>query len=119
MSFLPVIGLSGRLDWGVKPYAPGENGGIVGTVSYDTTRNELDPAFSVAEDYQPGIPGLQVDLFKPVACTGATPAASCSPEGYVLADDGSYALGDSINRYQTESWQRPKNCTRVAWTARR
>ena len=29
----------------------------------------------------------------------------------MLAADGSYALGDWINRYQTESWQRPKNCT--------
>ncbi|HET6172787.1 MAG TPA: hypothetical protein VFD90_09280 [Gaiellales bacterium] len=111
LSFLPVIGLSGRVDWGVKPYSAGENGGIVGTVTYDTTRNELDPSQSATEDYQPGIPGLQVDLFKPVACTGATPAASCSSEGYVLADDGSYTLGDWIQRYQTESWQQPKNCT--------
>ena len=38
----PVIGLGGRLDWGVKEYAPGTNGGIVGTISYDTTRNELE-----------------------------------------------------------------------------
>jgi hypothetical protein len=105
-----VIGLSGRVDWGVKPYAPGENGGIVGTVTYDTTRNELDPAFAATEDYQPGIPGVQVDLFKPVACTAATPAASCSADGYVLAGDGSYVLGDWIQRYQTESWQQPKNC---------
>ncbi|MDX6599211.1 MAG: large repetitive protein, partial [Gaiellales bacterium] len=110
VSFLPVIGLSGRLDWGVKPYLPGENGGIVGTVLYDTTRNELDPAQSATEDYEGGIPGLQVDLFKPVACTNATPAASCSTEGYVLAADGSYELGDWINRYQTESWQQPKSC---------
>jgi hypothetical protein len=110
VSFLPVIGLSGRLDWGVKPYVAGENGGIVGTVSYDSTRNELDPAYSVVEDYQPGIPGLQVDLFKPIACTGATPANLCSSEGYLLAADGSYELGDWINRYQTESWQQPKNC---------
>ncbi len=111
LSFLPVIGLSGRVDWGVQPYSAGENGGIVGTVTYDSTRNELDPAQAATEDYQPGIPGLQVDLFKPVACTGATPAASCSPEGYVLAGDGSYELGDWIQRYQTESWQQPKNCT--------
>ena len=111
VSFLPIIGLSGRLDWGVKPYAAGDNGGIVGTVSYGTTRNEVDPSQAVTEDYQPGIPGLQVDLFKPVACDANTPAASCSSDGYVLAADGSYELGDWINRYQTESWQRPKNCT--------
>ena len=70
VSYLPIIGLSGRLDWGVKPYAAGDNGGIVGTVSYGTTRNEVDPSQAAVEDYQPGIPGLQVDLFKPVACDG-------------------------------------------------
>ncbi len=60
---LPVLGLGGRIDWGVRPYAPGTNGGIVGTVSYDTTRNELDPSYAVSEDYQPGIPGIPVHLF--------------------------------------------------------
>ena len=32
------------------------NGGIVGTVSYDTTRNELDPRYAAVEDWQPGVP---------------------------------------------------------------
>ncbi len=63
INVLPVLGLGGRVDWGVKPYAPGTNGGIVGTVSYDVTRNELDPAYSVAEDYQPGIPNINVHLY--------------------------------------------------------
>ena len=119
VSFLPVIGLSGRLDWGVKPYAPGENGGIVGTVSYDTTRNELDPAYSVAEDYQPGIPGLQVDLFKPVACTGATPAAGCSPRATsspTTAPTRS-ATGSTATRRSRGSSRR--TASRVASTARR
>ena len=43
LDFLPVIGLGGEVDWGVKPFATGANGGIAGTVSYDTTRNELRP----------------------------------------------------------------------------
>ena len=100
VSYLPIIGLSGRLDWGVKPYAAGDNGGIVGTVSYGTTRNEVDPSQAAVEDYQPGIPGLQVDLFKPVACDATTPAASCSPDGYVLAADGSSrsATGSTATR---------------------
>ena len=63
ISVLPVIGLSGRVDWGVKPYAPGTNGGIAGTVNYDTMRNELNPRDSVAEDYQPGIPNVPVVLY--------------------------------------------------------
>ena len=58
IDFLPIIGLGGEIDWGVQPYDPGTNGGIAGTVSYDTTRNELDPAQAVSEGYQPGIPGV-------------------------------------------------------------
>ena len=42
---------------------PARNGGIVGTVSYDTTRNELDPADAVTEAYQPGIPDVPVHLY--------------------------------------------------------
>ena len=47
---------------GVDP----QNGGIVGTVSYDTTRNELDPRFAAVEDWQPGVSGLTVELYQPV-----------------------------------------------------
>ena len=73
INFLPVIGLSAKLDWGVQAYGTGtdywsgdtakpapkdENGAIVGTVTYDVTRNEFDPAYSVQEDYQPGVSGI-------------------------------------------------------------
>ena len=63
LDFLPIIGLGGEIDWGVQPYDPGTNGGIVGTVTYDTTRNELDPADAVTESYQPGIPNVPVHLY--------------------------------------------------------
>ena len=49
-----------------------DNGGIVGTVSYDTTRNELDPRYAAVEDWQPGISGLTVKLYTPVACSAST-----------------------------------------------
>ena len=113
ISILPIIGLSGSIDWGVKPYPAGKNGGIVGTVSYDTTRNELDPRFAAVEPWQPGIPDLPVNLYAPVPCPSpqtdpATPCAT-TPAGdeYVLADDGSYAHGQLLNQYTTENWQRP------------
>ena len=35
-------GTTQYIDWGKKAFAPGENGGIVGIVFYDLTRNELD-----------------------------------------------------------------------------
>ena len=76
ISVLPIIGLSGTVDWGVHKYATNggtsgvdpNNGGIVGTVSYGTTRNELDPQYFAAEDWQPGVSGVPVELHAPVAC---------------------------------------------------
>lgn len=114
ISVLPIIGLAGRVDWGKRPYDPTgasgpSNGGIVGTVSYDTTRNELDPAYAAAEDWQPGISGLRVNLYAPVDC--GTTGAPCDPTGwYELAADGSYAKGTLLNTYVTEAWQRPTGC---------
>ncbi len=117
VSVLPIIGLSGRLDWGVHFYDPTgdngidpKNGGIVGSVSYDTTRNEVNPQYAVAEDWQPGVSGLTVDLFAPVPCPtdGSQP---CDANGdYALAPDGSYARGKLLNTYVTETWQRPTDC---------
>ena len=122
INLLPVIGLGGRIDWGVKPYAPGTNGGIAGTVSYDTTRNELDPAVSAAEDYQPGVPDLQVHLYAPVPCdANDTPgSATCSVDGYQIeqtgARAGALARGPELaDTYTTETWAPPNGCTARDW----
>ncbi len=119
VSVLPIIGLSGKLDWGVHSYdADGltggidpRNGGIVGTVSYDTTRNELDARFAFVEDWQPGIPDLNVNLYATVPC-GTNAGVPCDAETgrYELASDGSYAKGNLLNTYLTETWQRPTGC---------
>ncbi len=117
VSVLPIIGLSGRLDWGKHVYQPFSgnpadpmNGGIVGTVSYDTTRNELNPQFAVAEDWQPGVSGLTMKLFEPVDC-GTNAGTPCDATGrYELAADGSLAKGPLLNTYVTEAWQRPTGC---------
>ncbi len=122
ISVLPIIGLGGRVDWGVKAYSPGDNGGIVGTVSYDTTRNELDPRFAVVEEWQPGVPDLTVDLYAPIPC-GTNAGAPCSADGYEVVasgpDAGAYATGQLLNTYVTENWQRPKAAPPATWTATR
>jgi SdrD B-like domain/IPT/TIG domain len=117
VSVLNIIGLSGRLDWGVHHYDPTgangidpRNGGIVGTVSYDTTRNELDPQYAAAEDWQPGVSDLTVELYATVVC-GTTRAPCDSIGRYELAADGSYAKGNLLNTYVTEHWSRPTGCT--------
>ena len=70
VSTLPIIGLSGTLDWGVHSYdaerAPTASirttAASSARVSYDTTRNELDPRYAAVEDWQPGVPDLRVEL---------------------------------------------------------
>lgn len=107
---LPIIGQSGRLDWGVKPYAPGENGGIAGTVFYDTTRAEYDPSLAAVEPWAVGIPNLEMNLYEPVACTDPN-TQTCDESGsYLLAADGSFAKGTLLQTTTSEIWERPKNC---------
>lgn len=99
---LPIIGQSGRLDWGIKPYAPGTNGGIVGSVVYDVVRNELDAQYAAVEGLNPGIPNMRVNLYASVK----------NPDGsFVTEPDGSYKKGDLLNWTLTETFTRPSNCT--------
>ena len=116
ISVLPIIGLAGRVDWGKHDYDPAgangidpRNGGIVGTVSYDTTRNELDPRYAVAEDWQPGISGLTVKLYAPVACTAQLDQLR-RPGRYQLEADGSFAKEHAPQHLRHRDWQRPAGC---------
>ncbi len=128
--FLPIIGLSAKIDVGVLPYDQGENGGIAGTVTYDVTRNELDPAYSAQEDYQPGVSGIPMQLWKTKKVNGeiqhypgsgaAIQVGISHSTGAVCerADGlrGTDALADAsqdckpFDYYVTESWTRPTGC---------
>ena len=120
---LPIIGLGGQIDWGVHAYdalgttggVDPRNGGIVGTVSYDTTRNELDPRYAATEDWQPGISGIPVHLWAPVDCpaSGSTEAEPCDAQDKYRIDknDGSVLKGALLNSAVSESWGRPTGCT--------
>jgi hypothetical protein len=91
-----------RIDWGMHEYPlPGPDGpagtpdneitgGISGIVYYATMRNELDPRYAVAEDYEPGIPNVTINLHR-------------------LNEDGSKTL---INSVQTDAWEHPADCER-------
>jgi hypothetical protein len=45
------------------PTYVGENGGISGLVYYATTRAEDEPQFAAAEEWEPGVPRVQVNLY--------------------------------------------------------
>ncbi|MEI8068208.1 MAG: hypothetical protein WCH38_00190 [Actinomycetota bacterium] len=142
-NFLPVIGLSANMDFGVRAYGTGsdywsgdstvvaskyENGGIAGTVTYDVTRNEFDPAYSVQEDYQPGIPGISMQLWKTKRLNGKLiTTASGAVAQYGVGSDGLECSRADSDRgtnavttsqsckphdyYVTETWTRPTGCT--------
>ena len=64
-----------------------KNGGIVGTVSYDVTRNELDPRYAAVEPWQPGVPDLTMQLWQPVDC-GTNSGAACDASRHVRTGPG-------------------------------
>jgi len=63
VNVLPIIGLSGTVDWGVQTYQGAETGGNrrYGHLRHHPQRAR--PAYSVTEDYQPGIPNVTVHLY--------------------------------------------------------
>ncbi len=83
-----------RIDWGKRAYGAGENGGVSGIVYYSTMRNEMDPRYAVAEDYEPGVPNVTINLY----------AAIVDP------DTGDVAPGPLLNTTTADAWQHPTGC---------
>ena len=53
-----------RVDWGRTPYVRGENGGIVGTVVYSSTRPFDNQRFNVQTIWEPLVPRVTVNLYQ-------------------------------------------------------
>ncbi|MBN1247723.1 MAG: hypothetical protein JXC32_08700 [Anaerolineae bacterium] len=104
---LPILGQWGHLDWGVVPWGDDENGGIAGSVFYDTVRAEDDARYAGAEPWQPGIPDLEVQLWR---------AAVYTATGEVMTDTtvgpnyGAVVKGEFITSTTTERFVRPVDC---------
>jgi hypothetical protein len=108
---LPILGQGGRLDWGVHKYEEGTNGGIVGSVFYEVTRNEFVPQYEAVEPWSVGIPGLTMNLYDTVPCE-TNPGAPCDPSGFFEIDaDGSLKKGALLDTTTTEVWEQPVDCT--------
>ncbi|TKJ30226.1 MAG: hypothetical protein CEE40_05545 [Chloroflexi bacterium B3_Chlor] len=103
---LPIIGHTGRLDWGVKPYKAETNGGIAGTVSYDSLRNELDARYAAVDPWQPGIPGLTMKVYATVTDGDGKLITETTPG----PNFGAYVKGHLLNTTVTEQFVRPKDC---------
>jgi large repetitive protein len=58
------LGQTNVIQWGKANYESGHNGGISGIVYYASTRAENDPRYAAAENNEPGVPRVQVNLYR-------------------------------------------------------
>jgi hypothetical protein len=58
-----LLGQNSFMEFGVKPFVPGENGGISGMVIYASTRPFDDPALSLQLSWEPGVPRVKINLY--------------------------------------------------------
>ena len=85
------LGQANVIDWGKKEYEAGENGGISGVVYYAVTRAE-DHAFEAGpETWEPGIPRVQVNLYRDANGDGAID--DLNGDGAIQADVDNHPLG--------------------------
>jgi hypothetical protein len=83
-------GYSGQanfIEWGKKPFVPGETGGIRGHVVYASTRPFDNPTLLVQNIWEPLVPHVTVNLYK-----------------VTLASDGVTQQLQLIDSTQTSSW---------------
>jgi len=115
------LGQTNVIEWGKNNYPTGENGGISGIVHYTITRAEDDPRYAAAENWEPGIPRVQVNLYKAnpdgsVADANADGAVELAdadhmpqgnfpgPEDIDRNGNGTFDQGDAIDVAYTDSW---------------
>jgi len=79
-------GLNNFIEFGKKPFAAGENGGIHGHVIYASTRPFDDPQLLLQTSWEPLVPGVTINLYR----VGSAP-------------DGSQSLA-LVDSTKTSSW---------------
>jgi len=59
-----LLGQNSFVEYAMKPFAPGENGGIKGIVNYASTRPFDDPALLLQMSWAPNVPNVTVNLYQ-------------------------------------------------------
>lgn len=116
------LGQTNVIEWGKVVYGPGENGGVSGIVQYATVRAEEDPRYAAAENWEPGIPRVQVNLYKDfnkdnviddLDGSGSVTLADVDnwpfgnfpgPEDNDRNGNGTFDQGDAFDIATTDSW---------------
>jgi hypothetical protein len=94
-AFQVFLGQTNVINWGMDVHSYDfqnpTNGGISGMVFYDVTRAEDDPRYNLGEEWQPGIPRVQVNLYPDGdndMVIDAAPDALTFAEGDILSYGG-------------------------------
>ena len=58
-----LLGQDNFIEFGMKPFAENENGGINGHVIYASTRPFDDPSLSLQLSWEPGVPRVRINLY--------------------------------------------------------
>ena len=59
-----LLGQDSFMEFGMKPFAATENGGIAGHVIYASTRPFDDPSLSLQLQWEPGVPHVTINLYQ-------------------------------------------------------
>jgi len=95
-AMLLYAGQTNEVHWGKADYADNENGGISGIVYYATTRAEDDPRYAAAEDWEPGIPRVQVNLYADGDMDNPPLGNFAGPEDLDWNEDGVFDPPDRV-----------------------
>lgn len=117
-AFQGFLGQTNRFEWGKSVYGPGENGGISGVVVYAITRAENDPRYAAAEEWEPGIPRVQVNLYEDFDADGVPDSAEPVRVTYSDSWDDSRPTGCqgevfSVNGVATDCYDGLRNFNQV------
>lgn len=111
------LGQTNHIEWGKQPYAgqlngaKNENGGIAGIVHYAITRAEDDPRYAAAENWEPGVPRVQVNMY--LDCDGDglpdQPKNDGSGQCDSLSSGGYQYVKSDVDNYPF-CWRDPESC---------
>jgi hypothetical protein len=107
------LGQTNHIEFGKKQYSGAENGGIAGIVEYGITRAEDDPKNATAENWEPGVAHVQVNLY--LDCDGdgkpdkPSSAADGTCDGAGLSKAGYAYDPPDVDNYPF-CWRDPASC---------
>ena len=118
-NFQGFLGQTNVIHWGKSEYNPADandHGGITGVVHYASTRAEFDPKFATPENNEPGIPNVEIRLYRlnnqnlvinPAPVTGSSDPRDAALVAPALAD-----ARHAVQLAATDSFDNamPENC---------